>query len=191
MDELIMSSPEGQEVFQRVWQRVMGSRSQPDTPDQAAPVMAPADVSPPAPQPCFQAAPPCPVLSSPLRQQVADSLEGWQFCRLLARRMGQRGRPLSLMAGELHRQARQLSASYFLLTGVRYWPVEALTAPAIPSWPAALRTRYHQEEQQGRAFRTAAQHEEDTALAELYQTLAQESAQRCRRLRQLLEGSGR
>ena len=69
-----------------------------------------------------------------LRRQVMEALQGWQFYRYLARRArAGDARVLNGMAGELHRMARKLSAAYFLLTGLRYWPSELLSAPVIPS----------------------------------------------------------
>ena len=92
-----------------------------------------------------------------LRRQVMEALEGWQFYRYLARRArAGDARVLNSLAGELHRQARKLSAAYFLLTGLRYWPSELLTAPAIPSYWGALRARHHAEQRQETAYRMAA-----------------------------------
>ena len=123
-----------------------------------------------------------------LRQQVMEALEGWQFYRHLARRTrGSDARVLNNMAGEMHRQARKLSAAYFLLTGLRYWPSELLTTPAIQSYWGALRQRHQAEQRQEMAFRIAADDWDDPDLQELYGELIEACQNRCRQLRALLE----
>ena len=123
-----------------------------------------------------------------MRRHIMDALEGWQFYRHLARRArGTDARALNSLAGELHKHARKLSAAYFLLTGLRYWPTELLGAPAIPSYWGALRQRHQAEQRQETAFRLAADDWDDPDMLELYGELADACQQRCRRLRGLLE----
>ncbi|MDE6588878.1 MAG: hypothetical protein K2K53_00740 [Oscillospiraceae bacterium] len=123
-----------------------------------------------------------------LRRQVMEALEGWQFYRHLARRArGTDARVLNSMAGEVHRHARKLSAAYFLLTGLRYWPSETLSAPAIPSYWGALRTRHQAEQRQENAYRMAADDWDDPSLLELYAELIEGCQHRGRQLRALLE----
>ena len=124
-----------------------------------------------------------------LRRHVMDALEGWQFYRHLSRRArGTDARVLNGMAGDLHRQARKLSAAYFLLTGLRYWPSELLSTPSIPSYWGALRARHPAEQRQERAFRIAADDwGEDPDMQELYAALIEACQQRARQLRGLLE----
>lgn len=128
--------------------------------------------------------------TSRLRRQVMEALEGWQFYRHLARRArGADARVLNSMAGELHRHARKLSAAYFLLTGLRYWPSELLSTPAIPSYWGALRTRHQAEQRQESAYHMAADDWDDPGLLELYTELIEACQHRCRQLRTLLEQS--
>lgn len=123
-----------------------------------------------------------------LRQHVMESLEGWQFYRHLARRArGSEARVLNSLAGELHRQARKLSAAYFLLTGLRYWPSGTLAVPAIQSYWGALRQRHQAEQRQETAFRIAADDWDDPDMQELYAELIENCQKRCRQLRGLLE----
>ena len=123
-----------------------------------------------------------------LRRQVMEALEGWQFYRYLARRArAGDARVLNSMAGELHRQARKLSAAYFLLTGLRYWPSELLSAPAIPSYWGALRARHQAEQRQETAYRIAADDWDDPDMRELYGELIESGQRRSRQLRGLLE----
>ncbi len=247
MEDMIPCALKDQEVFQRVWQRVMAGRDPDGSPISPAPsgggdvscdclrdllhqdgeglpssCLPGADAPPleeqppeeqppaeeaPAPQPPSQGLPPRegnswggdlpPLWEEPqggddraarLRRHVMDALEGWQFYRHLARRArGTDARALNALAGELHKHARKLSAAYFLLTGLRYWPTEVLGAPAIPSYWGALRQRHQAEQRQETAFRLAADDWEDPDMLELYGELADACQQRCRRLRTLLE----
>lgn len=263
MEDMIPCALKDQEVFQRVWQRVMAGRDQagspiqpspsdggdvscdclrdlmrqdgeglppsclpgPDTapPEEQPPMEQPPVEQPPMEQPpaeetpaqeppgqsgpCCQGLPPeeggswggdMPApwegpqggddRTARLRRHVMDALEGWQFYRHLARRArGTDARALNALAGELHKHARKLSAAYFLLTGLRYWPTELLGAPAIPSYWGALRQRHQAEQRQETAFRLAADDWEDPDMLELYGELADACQQRCRRLRALLE----
>ena len=123
-----------------------------------------------------------------LRRQVMEALEGWQFYRYLARRArAGDARVLNGMAGELHRIARKLSAAYFLLTGLRYWPSELLSAPAIPSYWGALRARHQAEQRQETAYRMSADDWDDPDMRELYAELIESGQRRTRQLRTLLE----
>ena len=123
-----------------------------------------------------------------LRRQVMEALEGWQFYRYLARRArAGDARVLNGMAGELHRAARKLSAAYFLLTGLRYWPSELLSAPAIPSYWGALRVRHQAEQRQETAYRMSADDWDDPDMRELYADLIESGQHRSRQLRALLE----
>ena len=123
-----------------------------------------------------------------MRRHVMDALEGWQFYRHLAKRArGTDQRALNGMAAEQHKEARKLSAAYFLLTGLRYWPSELLRAPAIPSYWGALRTRHQTERRMENEFRMAADDWEDQEVLALYQALIEGCLRRCDQLRSLLE----
>ena len=123
-----------------------------------------------------------------LRRQVMEALEGWQFYRYLARRArAGDARVLNSLAGELHREARKLSAAYFLLTGLRYWPSELLSAPAIPSYWGALRARHQAEQRQETAYRMSADDWDGPDMQELYGELIESCQRRSRQLRGLLE----
>lgn len=126
-----------------------------------------------------------------LRRHVMDALEGWQFYRHLAgRTRGMEARTLNSMAAEQHKEARKLSAAYFLLTGLRYWPSELLGAPAIPSYWGALRSRHQAEQRQENAYRMASDDWEDPDLLALYALLMEGCQRRCQQLRSLLEQGG-
>ncbi len=211
MDELTLPAPEHQEVFQRVWARVMGEQAAPpEGPAIPAMEMAPAAASvmgaaaparvtdspstPPAavgeslPQPNEPQTQPEPdSRTARLRAQILEALEGWQFYRHLARRARAGARVLRDLAADQHRQARRLAAAYFLLTGVRYWPTDTLTTPPrTPLW-GALRRRHQAEQGAQQAYLAAAQDAGDPELVELYQQLAQDCEEHCYQLRGLLE----
>lgn len=202
MDEIMNSTTPSQEVFQRVWARVMGSAAtevqasapapvpQPaveptpvsaPTPE-AQPVMAPARPGPHRPQPTPPKPQPC-----CLRQQVLSSLEQWQMARLLARRAGQQARQMTNVAAQLHQQAKQLSTAYFIQSGVRYWPVAQLTQPRMATYAGGLRQLYQRCQALTQEFHTCRAKADTQDLAQLYGQLAQAGGKRCTLLRTLLE----
>lgn len=221
MEDMTLCSPEHQEVFQRVWQRVMEGRTGEGCPvEVTAAQLAVREVTgdmdcdylkalaqaeraqddraqagPRAPRPADlpvadEAPVPCGECTCRLRQQIMDALEGWQFYRHLARRTRSgTARTLTALAGAHHKQARRLSAAYFLLTGLRYWPSEQLGAPVISSFWGALRQRHQAEQQMEQSYRMAAEDSEDPALRELYAQLADDCQAHCRQLRAMLEQS--
>jgi len=238
-DDPIIRPPQEQEVFQRVWQRVMEGRSQQNSPIETAPVTpsAPQAIPQTYPQampetyPQTLPQPPArwvdgdmscdylaalakamperriqdqPVNDLPqaglepagdehttrLRQQTLEALEAWQFYRHLARRTrGSTARMLTNLATDQHQLARKLAAAYFIHSGVRYWPSEQLTAPAITSYWGALRQRHQAEQQAELSYRMAMDDAGDDALVELYGELTESCRSHCRQLRALLEQS--
>ena len=125
-----------------------------------------------------------------LRQQVLDSLEQWQLARLLSRRAGKQSRQMSNVAAQLHQQAKQLSAAYFLQSGVRYWPVAQLTAPRMTTYVGGLRQLYQRNQALTQEFQTCRAKAGSPDLMQLYGQLAQEGVKRAALLRQLLEQTG-
>ena len=213
MEDLTICTARDPEVFQRVWERVMGAKAvqteeaQPPAPSPVLPAQPGVDGdlscaylrsladAPMTPVPrdstgCDLTDSPPPECSARLRQQTLEALEGWQFYRHLARRTRNgAARTLTTLASDAHRQARRLSAAYFLMTGLRYWPTEQLAAPAIPSLWGAVRSRYQAEQQGELTCRMAVDETADPALRELYGELADACRERCRQLRALLEQS--
>lgn len=202
MEEIALCTEEQQEVFRRVWNRVMAGHPETGCPvevtgdltcedlERLAAIPAPArpdtrgcDLTDTEPDLSDE-------LTGLLRRQVFEALEGWQMYRHLARRTrNSAARILTALAADRHKQARKLAAAYFLLTGVRYWPSELLTTPAIPSLWGTLR-QLHQEEQHAElSFRMAMKESGDPTLSELYAELADSCRVRCRQLRDLLEQS--
>lgn len=177
------------EVFERVWRRVM-PEDRPDCPftlcteEEQAPVQ-PAEESRTelVPVPAEQSGGDGAVLQA----FIAGELSDWRTYQTLARRIpGGNGRALMGVAADERRHAGRLSAAYFLLSGVKFWPP---VEPELPGggWMAALRARYWAERKGAEAYRTAAGRTGDGALRELYLELAGDEEAHAGVIRVILE----
>lgn len=179
------------EVFERVWRRVM-PEDRPDCPftlyseeeTEQAPIQ-PAEERKTelVPVPAEQSGGDGAVLQA----FIADELSDWRTYQTLARRIpGGNGRALMGMAADERRHAGRLSAAYFLLSGVKFWPP---AEPELPreGWMAILRRRYWAERKGAEAYRTAAGHTGDSALRELYLELAGDEEAHAGIIRGILE----
>ena len=177
------------EVFERVWRRVM-PEDRPDCPftlyseeEQVAVQPAEERKAELVPVPAEQSGGDGAVLQA----FIADELSDWRTYQTLARRIpGGNGRALMGVAADERRHAGRLSAAYFLLSGVKFWP------PAEPEltkegWMAILRRRYWAERKGAEAYRTAAGHTGDSALRELYLELAGDEEAHAGVIRGILE----
>lgn len=207
MNEDTMIHPtQEDEVFQRVWQRVMAGRTEGHSPIKASAPSAArrteAAPSSPSPHglprdlpgsdlpPAGMEPPAAPELTARLRQQTLEALEAWQFYRQLARRTrGCAARTLSGLAADQHQLARRLAAFYFIHSGVRYWPCDRLPVPTISSYWGALRQRHQAEQQAELSYRMSVDESCDAALIELYERSAEACRSHCLRLCTLLEQS--
>lgn len=215
MNDTVIRPPQEQEVFQRVWQRVMAGRTEESSPISTTPAVpsrrwVDGDMSCDylaalsRADPGLTASGELPVSDLPqaamgpagseqtarLRQQTLEALEAWQFYRHLARRTrGSAARTLAGLAADQHQLARKLATAYFLHSGVRYWPTEQLAAPVITSFWGALRQRHQTEQQAEQAYRMSADEADDPTLPELYGELMEACRSHCRQLRSLLEQS--
>ena len=177
------------EVFERVWRRVM-PEDRPDCPftlyseeEQVAVRPAEERKADLVPVPAEQSGGDGAVLQA----FIADELSDWRTYQTLARRIpGGNGRALMGVAADERRHAGRLSAAYFLLSGVKFWP------PAEPELPgggcmAALRARYWAERKGAEAYRAAAGRTGDSALRELYLELAGDEEAHAGLIRSILE----
>lgn len=179
------------EVFERVWRRVM-PEDRPDCPftlyseeemEQAAIQPAEEKRTELVPIPAEQSGGDGAVLQA----FITDELSDWRTYQTLARRIpGGNGRALMGVAADERRHAGRLSAAYFLLSGVKFWP------PAEPEltkegWMALLRRRYWAERKGAEAYRTAAGRTGDSALRELYLELAGDEEAHAGVIRGILE----
>ena len=181
--EQILNPGVDREVFERVWRRVM-PEDRADCPFTLQQAERPQPPAPPAALPAMTAAPktadPAEAWGGMFRQYIDGELASWRRCQALARRLsGQSGRALSAAApGEL-RHAKRLSALYFLLSGVRYWPERHPTVHPLPL-PAALREQFWAARKAEEAYRSAAQEVGEPRLSELFTQLAREETDHLR-----------
>lgn len=199
-----------QAVFERVWRRVM-PEERADCPVrpgavERAPQAAPEEVcaalpaireTPAAREECPEPSPaqdvPClgaaSAVHGPQLQQMIDrELADYKTYQQLARRMGgPAGRVLAAMAAEERRHGKRLSTAYFLISGVRYWPVERVCADGSGTYLALLRLRFGEEQRGEAAYLAAAEETADPALRALFRELAGEENAHSWMIRGILE----
>lgn len=178
------------EVFERVWRRVMPE----DRPDNiielngaAVKAVAPIPRTVPAPVAPAEAprrgepeavsclGPASAVHGAELQAFIEGELSDFRTYQALARRCtGQAARTLGTIASDERRHAKRLSAAYFLISGVRYWPLERAAVKVDGAYWSTLRNRFLAEQKGQAAYRAAAEGTEDPCLRELYLELAEE-----------------
>ena len=175
------------EVFERVWRRVM-PEDRADCPFTLPEERALPAVPAAAPEPAADLGTGSPARSGEaLRQYIDGELASWQQCRALARRLsGPAGRALAAVAGDELRHARRLSALYFLLSGVRYWPRQGADRPST-AVPAALRERYWAAHRTAETYQAAARQVDGGRQAALFTQLAKEEERHLAALQSALE----
>lgn len=200
-------SPQGvdgldQAVFERVWRRVMpeeradcpvrpGAEEETRIPLPALPEGPAAreecpELSPAQDVPCLGAA--SAVHGPQLQQMIDRELADYKTYQQLARRTGgPASRVLSAMAAEERRHAKRLSAAYFLISGVRYWPLERACAGGSGTYLALLRLRFGEEQRGEAVYLAAAEETADPALRALFLELAGEENAHSWMIRGILE----
>ena len=190
------------DTFLRVWRRVKPEDTPdcpirveempaaPETPAVAPPVRAMDgagdDFPSPHDVPCLGSSS---AMHAPALQEfIDDTLGAWRAYQVLARRAaGNAGRILSALAAEKRQAAKRLSTALFLITGLRYWPADQMSANVPTSYRGALREHFLAEQRQEGAFCAAAEDCQDLCLCALYIDLADACASHAARLRVLLE----
>ena len=180
-------SGERKAVFERVWQRVMGTRSPEDAPGEAeAPSEAGEQDLPVLTCPAEAAGSDYPrdlgVLGEncleyvPLLQGlIRGALEDWRTYLALSKRAGGGpGRVLGAIAREERQRARELNAVCFLISGARTWPDPEKTAP-VRSYLGALRSLFRREQETMAACLAGAEMVGDPCLRELLVSHAKEA----------------
>lgn len=201
-----------QEVFERVWRRVM-PEDRPDCPftlgeDAAAPpaVQPPAAALPAVVHtaPAGEQAPSRPVVGeehdvpclgassavygAQLQRLIDRELADWRAYQALSRRaQGNSGRVLATIAADERRHAKRLSTAYFLISGVRYLPADRAAPRLESTFLGTLRARFLAEQRGEAAYRAAAEGCQDPCLRALYLELAQEEQGHSLALRSILE----
>ena len=201
---------EDQELFARVWRRVMPEEEH--SPIAIGPAQCPQEEAAEAfcPQQTSQkageeqaapkgllplgAAPDVSCLGeaslcyAPLLRERMDGAHGlWQAYQSLARRaQGHAGRQLSALAADQQSYLRQLGAVYFLLTGQRY-PHSARTPVPSGPVPSALREMFIREQQARQGYLQGAEQVQDPCLEALFQELGAEAELHMDSIRHILE----
>lgn len=212
MEELVSNpAPSGgedkKEIFARVWKRVMadGGGQCPITWEEPAAKQAgerqeeetclPAPAVPSGsrrphsdfPGACGVLGEACLACAGLLQEMVRRELADWREYQALARRAGGApGRTLAAMAGEKKRRAKRLSAAYFLISGVKYWP-EGEGAPRFPSYLGTLRRHFAQEQATMSAYLAGVEATSDPCLQQLFWEHAQENWTHACQIRKLVE----
>lgn len=176
------------EVFAQVWSRVAPGESSPVEP--VAPVQAQEPTTPMTRAPEERA----PVemgegdgTGRRLQGLVLGLLTDASVYRDLARRTRRSVGELQELHGQKLRQAKRVSAAYFLLAGVRYWPREATPVNPPEGFFPALRERFLAEGRLAKELDGLAGACGEEDLAELYTALAQDTREMARAIRLIVE----
>lgn len=126
-----------------------------------------------------------PMLQEMIRHELAD----WREYQTLARRVGgHQAKVFQALANEEKRHAKRLSAAYFLISGVRYWPEgEKVTPPT--SYLGALRRRFGVEQAGMAAYLAGAEATSDPCLRQLFLDQAKEEWDHACRIRTMVENA--
>ena len=124
-----------------------------------------------------------PLLQELIRRELADCRE---YQTLSRRAGGGPARVLAGLAGEKKRRAKRLSAAYFLISGVRYWP-EGEKCPPVTSYLGTLRRRFAQEQATMAAYLTGTETTTDPCLQQLFWEHAREAWDQACKIRTLVE----
>ena len=205
-------------IFERVWKRVMADREEESplvweeparpeeetglaplgagdpAPEEAEGTTAPATPRPMGPHGDFpretgvlgESCLDCgPLLQELVRRELTDCRE---YQALARRAGGSPGRVLAGLAGEKKRRAKRLSAAYFLISGVRYWP-EGEGGAAVPSYLGTLRRRFAQEQATMAAYLAGLEGTTDPCLRQMFWEHAQENWGHACQIRKLVENA--
>lgn len=172
------------EVFAQIWSRV--------DPDAQGPVevaLAPAALA--EPDTAGEQGPVClgqdDAEGQRLQELIRQALSDASIYQGLTRRSRRARQELLDLARQKTRQAKRLSAAYFLMTGVRYWPQETTPVNPPESFFPVLRQQFLSEGRQREALNVAAQKAQDPCLRELYLSLAEEAGESTRAIRLIVE----
>lgn len=123
------------------------------------------------------------LLQEMIQKEIQDSL----FYKVLSRKVGgTAARIFSGLSSEERQQAKRLSAAYFLISGIRYWP-EKNEKIGIPSYFTALRDRFIEEQRDAAFYIAAATESRDPCLSQLFLDIAEKNQRHAQQIRHLLE----
>lgn len=128
-----------------------------------------------------------PAFDGLLQELIRKELSDWNYYRTLARKTG--GTPaktLSALAAEEWHCAKRLSAAYFLVSGIHYWP-ERTGKLNFTSYMGALRERFLEEQRDAETYGAAAAECRDECLCDLFEEIAGQNRDHAHRIRLLVE----
>lgn len=172
------------EVFAQIWGRV--------DPGGSGPVeVAPAPADAPGPEEADAQGPVClgqeDMEGQRLQELIRSALSDASIYQGLTRRSRRARQELSELARHKTRQAKRLSAAYFLMTGVRYWPQETTPVNPPESFFPVLRQQFLAERRRREALGALAKETADPSLRELYLSLAEEAGELVYTIRLIVE----
>lgn len=172
--------PDDAEQFARVWNRV--------TPEEipGSAVQLVVHEPPPVLEPRLPLGEDSEEEGDALRRYIVRELQGWKSFLALAG-SGAGSTPLKSCGAEELRHAKRLSAAYFLISGVRYLPVEQAAGNRWSSREQGLRAMFQASQRAELDYRRAAEKTADPALSSLYLELSREEAIHLSRIRLVLE----
>lgn len=185
-------------VIQRVWKRVMEGREEEPLPNGSLQGEKEEMGVLPAPMPQSKSDFPtgtvflgegsldmAPLLQEFIRHELGD-MRGYQA--LAKGTGGPQARVFQAMAQEEKTHAKRLSAAYFLISGVRYWPEVGKATPPT-SYLGALRQRFGEEQAGMAAYLAGAEATSDPCLRQLFLDLAREEWEHACKIRTLVENA--
>ena len=197
------------ELFSRIWSRA-STHSEETSPIQVLPP-TPRSVRSPALPNTVSPLPPSPAADFPgrddlrpddvpcfgrngadhnarLQDWIRAELEAWRAYQFLSTRStGTVARTLASMAADERRHARRLSAAYFLISGIRFFPPVPPHRSTGSNFWSTVRNHFWAEQQVSSAYSAAAEETADLCLAALYRELAAEENAHADFLRALVE----
>lgn len=122
-----------------------------------------------------------------LQIMIRKEIQNWIYYRTLARRAGgSAARVFASMASDDLQNAKRLSAAYFLISGVHFWPERGGT-PIITSYLSALRERFIDEQQDAAHYVAVATEASDPCLSQLLIDIAEDNLRHAYQIRVLIE----
>lgn len=121
-----------------------------------------------------------------LQDMIRNEVQSRHYYRSLGKRAGgYAARSLSMLCADNQKATKRLCAACFLITGLRM-QAEAMPRLNFPSYLAALRERFIEEQQNAALYSAAAVECTDPWLSQLFSDLAEEKLRHAERLCQLV-----
>ncbi len=173
------------ELFSKVWQRVMPEGSPLLLTEETGLTSSQTEAQPPA-HTALPLTTASPETLSFLRERIEAELKNASSTRHLHNRCGGPGALCDLSA-RCHKRARRLAAALLLLSGVWYLPESQSSPRRWPDFRSGLRGLFHTFQRDSVLYAAAAEHTQDSLLAELLLELSGESIVMRDNVRRILE----